>query len=87
MGAGRVHGRVQLSCGHVDIDRMIIQIKAFPFLFGGGGGKRAEQGYSARYASHPTVTDNILLSKFNQYLECAYRRKPTIFIYVFYITQ
>ena len=37
----RVRGRVQVSCGHVDIDRMIIHDdipnQAF-FLFRGGGG-------------------------------------------------
>ena len=32
-GGLRVQGRVQLICGHVDIDRMIIQIKDF---WGGG---------------------------------------------------
>ena len=40
---------MQLSCGHVDIDRMIIQIKDFVCGGGGRGEKRREmQGYMAR---------------------------------------
>ena len=39
----RVHGRVQLSCGHVDIDRMIIQIKDI-FGLGLNGGRVDVQG-------------------------------------------
>ena len=32
-----MQGRVQLSCGHVDIDRMIIHDDIF--FWGGGGGR------------------------------------------------
>ena len=38
---------MQLSCGHVDIDRMIIQIKDIFFSFGGVGG--GEMGAGQRY--------------------------------------